>query len=74
MTSSLYLQIDDGICPHALHGVEFQIPLEVSGIEPRNGQTVAKTSLGGGGRVAEYNLPDVVPYTIEVINGRRGQY
>lgn len=42
---SLYLQVDDSICANALHGVEFQIPLEVSGIESGNGQTIAKTSL-----------------------------
>lgn len=30
------LQIDDSIRAHALHRVELQIPLEVSGIEPRN--------------------------------------
>ncbi len=56
LTSSLYLQIDYCISAHALHGVEFQIPLEISGIEPRNWQTVAKTSLGGGERVAEFNF------------------
>ena len=57
LTSSRYLQIDDSVGANALHGVEFQIPLEVSGVEPRNRQTVAKTSLGGRGR--EFNFPDV---------------
>ena len=62
LTSSLYLQIYYCICAHALHGVEFQIPLEVSGIEPRNRQTVAKTGLDGGGRTAEFNSQDVMLY------------
>lgn len=40
-----YLQIDDSICAHSLHGVELQVALEVSSIEPGNRQTVTKTSL-----------------------------
>ncbi|KAF3835963.1 hypothetical protein F7725_028521 [Dissostichus mawsoni] len=47
------LTIDDGVGANAIHGVQFQIPLEVSGVEPGNRQTVAKSSLLGGGREGE---------------------
>lgn len=50
---NLHLQIDDCICPYALHGVQFQITLKISGIEPWNWQTVAKTSLESEERMAQ---------------------
>lgn len=40
-----YLQVDDGISPTALHGVELQVSLEIASIETRDGQTIAKPSL-----------------------------
>lgn len=40
-----HLQVDDGVCAVALHGVELQVPLEVLGVETRDGQTVAEASL-----------------------------
>lgn len=40
-----HLQVDDSVCAIALHGVELQVPLEVLGVETRNGQTVAEASL-----------------------------
>lgn len=45
-----HLQVDDGVCAVALHGVELQVPLEVLSIEAGDGKTIAKTSLQGGGR------------------------
>lgn len=40
-----HLQVDDSLRAVALHGVELQVPLEVLGVETRDGQTVAKASL-----------------------------
>lgn len=40
-----HLQVDYGVCAVALHGVELQVPLEVLGVEARDGQTVAEASL-----------------------------
>lgn len=39
------LQVDHSVCAVALHGVELQVPLEVLGVETRDGQTVAEASL-----------------------------
>lgn len=43
-----HLEIDDSISPKALHGEELQVPLEVLGIEARNGESIPKASLQGG--------------------------
>lgn len=40
-----HLQVDDGVRAVALHGVELQVSLEVLGVEPRDRQTVTKSSL-----------------------------
>lgn len=48
-----HLQVDDSVCAVALHGVELQVPLEVLGVEPRDGQTVAESSLCRQTRVKE---------------------
>ena len=44
-----YLQVNDGISAHPLHGVQLQIALEVPGVEPGDGQTVAESSLARRG-------------------------
>lgn len=44
-SSGAYLQVDDSVRADTFHGVELQVPLEVAGVEPGNGQTVAKASL-----------------------------
>lgn len=43
-----HLQVDDGVCAVALHGVELQVSLEVLGIQPGDGKAVAEASLRGG--------------------------
>lgn len=40
-----YLQVDDGVCPTSLHGVELQVSLEVASVEPGDGQPVAEPCL-----------------------------
>lgn len=40
-----HLQIDDSICPKALHREKLQVPLEVLGVEAGNGESVPKASL-----------------------------
>lgn len=40
-----HLEIDDGVCPKALHGEELQVPLEILGIEAGNGEPVPEASL-----------------------------
>ncbi len=40
-----HLQVDDSVCAVSLHGIELQVPLEVLGVEARDGQTVAEASL-----------------------------
>lgn len=45
-----HLQIDDSICPKALHREELQVPLEVLGVEAGNGESVPKASLQRGHR------------------------
>lgn len=40
-----YLQVDDGIGPASLHGVELQVSLEVASVEPGDGQPVAEPCL-----------------------------
>lgn len=40
-----HLQVDDSICPKALHREELQVPLEVLGVEAGNGKSIPKASL-----------------------------
>lgn len=54
-----YPYVDDGVGPVTLQGVELQVALEVAGVQPRDGQTVAVTSLDTESHRGHYRGPQV---------------